>query len=118
MKLEGDDLPLLGDDVLTAKLRLLRGVWRVDTYGVPVRHNRMRYVYFDPDGCRFYISEHQRERMLAGVRWGDAPDGEAAVMAVATRYSLTVIMVGALRRRLLGERTFLRYVHRRPDWFS
>jgi len=118
MKLEAMYLPAVTDTVFEAKLKLLRGVWRVDCYGVRRVGTRMRFVYYDPVWARFAVLEDQlKQHMVIGVKWGEAIDGDAAVRTVATKYGFATLLLGCVRRRLVSERQFWWYVKVRPEWF-
>ena len=119
MKLEAMYMPAWTDSVFDAKCKLLRGVWRVDAYGVQrVETMRMRYVLYDPAWARFgVLSDQDKKTMLFAVKFGEALDDERAVRFAASKYSFASILLGCVRRRVVSERVFWEVVRVRPEWF-
>ncbi|WP_345985738.1 hypothetical protein WCX49_01095 [Sulfurimonas sp. HSL-1656] len=117
MKLDAQYLPALTDDVFDAKRKLLRGVFWFDMYYVRPVDTQFRYIYFDKNRCQFTVLPFQKEGVLIGVKWGERVDIDAAINAAATKYNFTMIILGCIRRRMLGERIFWYYVYARPEWF-
>lgn len=78
MKLEAPFLPVMTDSLFDAKCKLLRGVWKIDTYSVQRSHTMMRFIFYDPASCRFDVRFDQRSEMVIGVKWGEELDGESS----------------------------------------
>ncbi len=119
MKLYGQHLPHINDTKKEATLRLLHGLWQLDTYKMPdITH--AKFVYFFPDQCRFIIVPKQlHKHLILKVDPFEEVSKERAIEIVSFKYPFSEILVGVfVKRRLMTQTTFLHIVMKKPEWFE
>ena len=119
MKLYEQNLPSHQDSRQEASIKLLNGLWQLDTRVVPNR-TFCRFVYFFPDECRFKVIDQQLyKHIIMRVDVFEELQKKRAIEIVSTKYPFAQILVGVyVRRRLITHTSFINIVKSHPDWFG
>jgi hypothetical protein len=119
MKLYEQHLPSYYDSKKEASIKLLNGIWQLDTRVIPNR-TFCRFIYFFPDECRFRVVDQQLYKyVIMRVSIFEEVDKNRAIDIVSSKYPFAQILVGIyVKRRLISHTTFIHIVKSHPDWFG
>ena len=118
MKLYGQYIPSVNDSKREASVKLLNGLWQLDTIRMPNR-TFCRFVYFIPDECRFIVVDKQLYKyLIMRVAPFEEMDKDKAIEIVSCKYPFSQILVGVyVKRRLISGTQVLEMIRKKPEWF-